>query len=178
MKKNRKNQRHGGLFVVVSLFIAISDVTFVGLNYWAAEEVLHHTLTERAAQYRDVYAHTLEQTSTFMEQTATYVANDPRVQQHFLAGRRAVEAEGGGGGGAEAARYRAELLELVGGGWEEMRRNYNVRQLHFHLAPGDTSFLRVHKPAKFGDDLSPIRHTIVAVNRDQGKTRGSPMGSG
>ena len=173
---SKKNKRYGALFAVVSLFIAFSDLAFIGLNYRSAEEVLHHTLAEQGRQYRDAYNHTLDQTSTFMEQTATYVANDQRVRQLFLAGRRAVEAEGGGAGGEEAARVRDRLHELVGRGWAEMRRHYNVRQLHFHLAPGDTSFLRVHKPPKYGDDLSPIRHTIVAVNRDLERTRGFESG--
>ena len=173
---NNKNRRYGGLFAVVSLFIAVTDATFIALNYRAAEQVLHQTLADQGARYRDAYSHTLDQTTSFMEQTATYVAHDPRVQQLFLAGRRAVEAEGGGPGGEQAARIRGELLELVQGGWEEMRRNYNVRQLHFHLAPGDISFLRVHKPPKFGDDLSSIRHTIVAVNRDLKRARGFESG--
>ncbi|GAB6042622.1 response regulator [Endothiovibrio diazotrophicus] len=176
MKQNNNTRRYNALFAVVSLFIALSDLAFVGLNYRAAGQVLHHNLAEQGRQYRDVYAHTLEQTATFMEQTATYVANDPRVQQLFLSGRRAVEAEGGGPGGVAAARIRGELYDLVVGGWQEMSRQYNVRQLHFHLAPGDVSFLRVHKPGRFGDDLSAVRHTIVAVNRDLGRARGFESG--
>ncbi len=34
--------------------------------------------------------------------------------------------------------------------------------IHFHIPPG-YSFLRLWKPEKFGDDLRPIRETIVAV---------------
>ena len=173
---NNKNRRYGALFAVVSLFIVLSDLAFIALNYHAAEQVLHNTLDEKGRQYRDAYLHTLDQTTSFMQQTATFVANDQRVQQLFLAGRRAVEAEGGGKGGAEAARIRGELFELVGSGWEEMRRHYSIRQLHFHLAPGDTSFLRVHKPSKFGDDLSPIRHSIVDVNRYLKRVRGFESG--
>jgi methyl-accepting chemotaxis protein len=43
-----------------------------------------------------------------------------------------------------------------------------VDQLQFHLPPA-TSFLRAHSPAKFGDDLSSFRHTVVEANR-HGKT--------
>jgi len=169
-------RRYGALFLIVSLLIALSDLVFVALNYGAAERVLNDGLAEQGERYRDAYVHTLDMTSSFMEQTATYIANDPRVRELLSAARRAVEAEGGGGGGPEAARVRAELLDLVSESWEEMRRYYNVRQLHFHLGPGATSFLRVHSPAKFGDDLSPVRHTVVAVTRDQIRARGFESG--
>jgi diguanylate cyclase (GGDEF)-like protein len=40
---------------------------------------------------------------------------------------------------------------------------YNVGQLHFHL-PEAVSFLRFHKPKKFGDSLLGIRETLEYVN--------------
>lgn len=39
-----------------------------------------------------------------------------------------------------------------------------VEQFQFHLAPA-TSFLRVHQPARHGDDLSSFRATVVEANR-------------
>ena len=39
-----------------------------------------------------------------------------------------------------------------------------LRQLHFHL-PNNHSFLRMHRPDKFGDDLSGIRSTVEYVNK-------------
>ncbi len=38
-----------------------------------------------------------------------------------------------------------------------------VEQFQFHLPPA-TSFLRLHMPKKFGDDLSSFRHTVVQAN--------------
>jgi len=43
-------------------------------------------------------------------------------------------------------------------------KNMGVVQLHFHL-PDNTSFLRLHKPEKFGDNLSSIRESVVRTNR-------------
>ncbi|WP_200414241.1 cache domain-containing protein [Arcobacter sp. FWKO B] len=42
--------------------------------------------------------------------------------------------------------------------------SYNLRQLHFHL-PNSDSFLRFHRPEKFGDSLVGIRDTIEFVNK-------------
>ena len=43
-------------------------------------------------------------------------------------------------------------------------KSHNVRQLHFHL-PNSISFLRFHRPNKFGDSLAGIRHSIDLVNK-------------
>lgn len=43
---------------------------------------------------------------------------------------------------------------------------YSFRQLHYHL-PDNTSFLRMHRPQKFGDNLTGIRKTIELVNKNQ-----------
>jgi hypothetical protein len=42
-------------------------------------------------------------------------------------------------------------------------KELNIKQLHFHL-PDNVSFLRFHRPAVFGDDLSNIRASIAAAN--------------
>lgn len=52
---------------------------------------------------------------------------------------------------------------------------HNVRQLHFHL-PGSISFLRFHRPGKYGDSLQGIRPAIDAVNRDLRSVNGFEEG--
>lgn len=44
--------------------------------------------------------------------------------------------------------------------------DYKLKQLHFHLKNND-SFLRFHRPNKYGDNLSNIRHTVAFVNQYQ-----------
>ncbi|MEA3289902.1 MAG: ATP-binding protein [Campylobacterota bacterium] len=45
-------------------------------------------------------------------------------------------------------------------------KEHNIKQLHFHL-PNNESFLRFHKPAKFGDNLSNVRATVKYVNENK-----------
>ena len=45
-------------------------------------------------------------------------------------------------------------------------KEYNFRQLHFHLANGD-SFLRFHSPEKYGDNLLDIRESIRIANEEK-----------
>lgn len=49
---------------------------------------------------------------------------------------------------------------------EEFLVNFNFRQLHFHLANGD-SFLRMHSPEKYGDNLLNVRKSIEIVHETQ-----------
>lgn len=50
----------------------------------------------------------------------------------------------------------------------KMLKKHNIKQLHFHLKD-NTSFLRIHKPETFGDDLTGIRETVAYVNKNKRK---------
>jgi len=57
---------------------------------------------------------------------------------------------------------RQKLLRKLTPVYQRLKK-LNVRQLHFHL-PDNTSFLRFHKPSKFGDDLTDVRYSIQQTN--------------
>ena len=42
-------------------------------------------------------------------------------------------------------------------------RSQNIKQLHFHL-PNNISFLRFHRPSRYGDDLTPFRYSVKMAN--------------
>jgi len=52
---------------------------------------------------------------------------------------------------------------------------FNFKQLHFHLKD-NTSFLRMHKPSTFGDDLTTIRDSVKMVNQTAKPLDGFEMG--
>ena len=60
------------------------------------------------------------------------------------------------------ALLRKELLHKLSKTYEYMHKYY-VRQLHFQL-PNAVSFLRFHRPNKFGDSLVGVRETLEYVN--------------
>ena len=62
----------------------------------------------------------------------------------------------------EQALLRKELLDKLTLTYAYMRK-YRVRQLHFQL-PNAVSFLRFHRPTKFGDSLVGVRETLEYVN--------------
>jgi signal transduction histidine kinase len=164
------------LFLLISLFILVSDSFFVLLNYISSRDAMYESLQDELSEAGSAFKISLDSNMDMLQQTALFVASDKRVQDLFLAGKRAVESEGGGAGGLEAERIRQQLYELLEPGWSEMRKQFNVRQLHFHLAPGALAFLRVHHRQKFGDRLDQIRHSVVDANRLIHSTRGFEIG--
>lgn len=58
---------------------------------------------------------------------------------------------------------RQKLYELLEVDYQILRFNH-LRQLHFHLKDNE-SFLRFHRPQRFGDDLSLVRPTVAYVNQ-------------
>ena len=171
-----KTRRIDRAFWIVSLIIVLTDIAFISVNYFGARDVMLENLAAKGARQEQLFSMYLRTHGLHMQQTAAHIANQPQVRALFLAGREAVMAEGGGAGGKRAAELRQQLYELVSPNWLDLTRQYELRQLHFHMGPGDVSFLRVHSPKKFGDDLSPVRHTITHAIRDNHPTHGFESG--
>ncbi len=57
---------------------------------------------------------------------------------------------------------RKKLFKLLINKYQKLK-GFNVKQLHFHL-PNSISFLRMHRPNIYGDDLTNIRPTLNYVN--------------
>ena len=75
----------------------------------------------------------------------------------------------------EKDRLRAELLVNISSRYKELKKDVQLRQLHFHLSNND-SFLRLHKPEKYGDNLTGIRKTVEFVNREHSPISGFEEG--
>lgn len=76
---------------------------------------------------------------------------------------------------AFADKDRETLQSLTLPVFETLQRKYNVQQFQFHLPPA-TSFLRLHKLEKYGDDLSGFRFTVLNANRQQQPQYGMEKG--
>lgn len=61
--------------------------------------------------------------------------------------------------------------------FKEIKDEYGIAQFQFHTSPA-VSFLRLHKPEKFGDDLSAFRQTVVDANSQKKPMVGLEVGRG
>lgn len=59
---------------------------------------------------------------------------------------------------------REQLASELVPTFKVMKEQFHARQFQYHTPPA-TSFLRLHKPEKFGDDLSSFRLTVVETNQ-------------
>lgn len=70
---------------------------------------------------------------------------------------------------------REKLKEMFIPVFRVLKEEGWVAQFQFHTPPA-TSFLRVHKPEKFGDDLSSFRFTVVKCNTEKVPVSGLEKG--
>lgn len=71
---------------------------------------------------------------------------------------------------------RTALLSITAPLYTGLKEIIDLNVFHFHLPPA-TSFLRLQKPEKFGDDLSSFRKTVVAVNTNVAPAVGLEVGN-
>jgi PAS domain S-box-containing protein len=74
----------------------------------------------------------------------------------------------------ERDSLRKELLTLLEKRYEKFKKQ-GLLQYHF-VFPDNTVFLRVHKPNKYGDDLSKVRLDFAKVNETKQIIRGFSQG--
>ncbi len=74
-----------------------------------------------------------------------------------------------------ANQDREGLSKNLEGVYKKIKKDYNARQFQYHLPPA-TSFLRLHKLEKFGDDLSSFRKTVIATNSEKKNVVGLEKG--
>lgn len=72
-------------------------------------------------------------------------------------------------------KNREQLASLNVSFFSIAKEQYGVKQFQFHTPPA-TSFLRLHKTEKFGDDLSSFRNTVVDVNNSKNSVSGIEAG--
>jgi len=137
------------LMLVMSIVIPVVLSEFSKNIDRAEERELHKLYGAAVAE--------IESKGTLALALASVIAQDPDVQDLFAKGDREALGE--------------RTLPL----FAKLKSEYAVRQFQFHLPPA-TSFLRVHKPKKFGDDLSSFRKTVVVTNRDKRAVKGLEKG--
>jgi methyl-accepting chemotaxis protein len=146
--------RNVGLRMRITLALATASagtavLVLIGV-LWIIHGIVNRADERELRSHYDALQSRLVQESRRAAAMSAVVASIPQVQE------------------AMSRNDRAMLLSYFGAGFGELKKTYEVEQFQFHKAPA-ISFLRVHQPAKFGDDLASFRKTVVETNM-QGKT--------
>ncbi|HEU4410028.1 MAG TPA: cache domain-containing protein [Polyangiaceae bacterium] len=138
------------LLIAASL-AAILGVT--GVAYRLTNGLLENAEEGSYKLMRDVLASILKSTEDRALVRAELVASMPSVRAAFL------------------ARDRPKLLAETQAMFGVQVEKYGLDQAQFHLAPG-VSFLRLHNPAKFGDDQRAYRPMLSDVHQSRALRKG------
>lgn len=132
--------------ISIVLLLIVTVTTLASLFFGRFESLLADAERRELRSIFDNVSTTIAAESLTAERLSALVASIPEVQQAM----------------AEGDRDRLSMLFVPG--YTKLANDYGLTQFQFHKAPA-TSFLRVHKPAQYGDDLSAIRQTIVNTQR-------------
>ena len=142
-----------GFIFALSVFFAVGAPVLISVMGNLNDEAQRRELKS----YFDTFKASLDAQAAQATALSAFVANIPDVTEKFV------------------AQDREGLAAMMVPGFKLLKEQYGVRQFQFHLPPA-TSFLRVHKPAKFGDDLSGFRQTVVETNAKKQVTSGLERG--
>lgn len=162
------------MLLLISVIILVIDVSFVLLNQYLDDQAFQKNIKRQGAEYRLNYDLTLSQTYNSLSTLANYIGHDPKILDTFY--RAYIEHNKENTDNNTLAKLRNQLNSSIASSWGNIQQQFLVRQLHFHFGPGSTSFLRVHKPEKFGDNMDTVRHTIVHANQQLVPTQGFETG--
>jgi methyl-accepting chemotaxis protein len=135
------------LIILASLYF---DYSMLSQSIESIREEKFHNMKQALDKNLEDEIHTLEI-------TAKLISEDTVANTLFLTGDRQGLYE----------RYKSLFKNL--------KENYGVKQFQYHT-PQAATFLRFHKPEKFGDDLSGFRKTVVECNKSKKPVIGLEIG--
>lgn len=134
------------IIVPVAFFFLMVLLTLIGQNYSQMQKA---ALRQEKAEYELIIKAIdgdMEGVFSQARLGLESIVQNPEVQQAF------------------AGRDRERLLELTRPVFEKVNEE-GIVQFQFHLPPA-VSFLRVHSPLEYGDDLSAFRGMVVGCNQE------------
>jgi diguanylate cyclase (GGDEF)-like protein len=153
--------------ILLSSFIFIVLELFASTIIWKMYQDKRAAVYERKVKvFNDVYKSTRKTYSKITKLLYDETINTPEVISLFKQARD--------GSIAEQQRVRHALYQLLTPTYESLK-TINIRQLHFHL-PNVSSFLRFHKPEKYGDSLLGIRYSLEIANKEKRYVEGFEEG--
>jgi len=143
------------LAMSLAIVIVVIGLTITSLH--TMEGVINQAERTELDNQVSAISNTIAMESRLAEGLSSVVANIPFVQERFAAQDR---------------EYLAQQFVPV---FKVISERFGARQFQFHKPPA-YSFLRLHKPMKFGDDLSSFRHTVTNTNNKKQATLGLEVG--
>lgn len=143
-----------GIVFLCILLISLSHLLAV---YWEFQRYLENERAHLIQQVGKTFQNSLESRLLSLDFSLQSLLEDRELGRLVQSGQR------------------DELQQRLTAYYEHLHKEHGIAQFQFHTPPA-TSFLRLHKPEKFGDDLSGFRHTVVQTNQTQEHVIGLEVG--
>ncbi|GAB4460155.1 MAG: methyl-accepting chemotaxis protein [Anaerolineae bacterium] len=147
------------LLIPITLALLITVGVFTGLIIYFQNQLVETEEDRQLTNLSADFTHRIDAARDMAVNLALAYAEMPEVQQAFAAGDRET------------------LIDLLHSSYLALDESAGVPQSQFHLPPA-TSFLRLHRLDKFGDDLSSFRNTVLAANAEKRPISGLEKGKG
>ena len=128
-------------------------------------------------QYRDFVIRVENENTKLFNEIEGVFNSSLENELHFLSLTVMTIAENSRTAEAFSKQDRKTLIEDFTEYNKILKDKYNIDQFQFHLPPA-TSFLRLHMPENYGDDLSAFRATVIEANKSQKPVEGLEVGRG
>ncbi len=142
------------LGVLISLLVIIPIVFFYQSTIDNATSRIEQASRVTIVQIRDKI---VDDQAVHLKLLAHAIAGMPSVQDNLM------------------YQSREDLMGVAAPLYEGLKKIIDLNVFHFHIPPA-TSFLRLQKPEKFGDDLSSFRKTVVQANETEKDAAGIEVG--
>lgn len=146
------------ILIPVALVLVLSSFILTYNSFLKTRAMMSHQEMERYNYIQILLQGNMNSITKQARLGIESVVNNPVIQEAF------------------AAKDREKLLKLTAPIFEQAKKE-GVAQFQFHLSPA-TSFLRLHMPGKYGDDLSSFRKTVVEANSTRKTVEGLEEGRG
>lgn len=143
------------VLIIFSLLIA----GFFLYSFLTSQADIRAREIENSQQAEKIFNSEIKRLGDFALGLAIEAATNPEIQAAF------------------AAQDRTKLKELTLDSYIALNEQFNIPQYQYHLPPA-MSFLRLHSPEKYGDDLSTFRFTVLQVNATKQPVVGLEVGRG
>jgi len=145
------------LFLLFAVFVFIS-LTVAVLSFRQAKQQLLESAKEQVERFNNMFDHELKMKLNDLQAVIQFITHNQQTLRAMAEDNRQY--------------LHDEYVPLFR---STLKPRYGINIFQFHKPPA-ISFLRVHKPQKYGDDLSPFRATVVKVNKSHLPVSGLEVG--
>jgi PAS domain S-box-containing protein len=129
-------------------FIGTTSLVYIGLS--SQQEIIKEEEKKELFRFYEIFLASVRQKGEQALSMATIIAKNPKIETLLW------------------KQNRQALLDYAQPLFEELKKDFGISQLHFHILPGK-SYLRVHQPDQFGEMIAYRTSIMDALKSGKGK---------